>query len=93
MSWRLSDTLTKEFCIEAIQGAINRYGRPKIFNSDQSCQITSLEFTDMLKDNDIKISMDGKGCWRDNVFIERLRRSVKYEKVYLYAYDCVNDAK
>lgn len=89
----LSNTLSTDFCIEAVQEAINRYGRPEIFNTDQGCQFTSLEFTGMLKDNDIKISMDDKGCWRDNVFVERLWRSVKYEEVYLYAYDSVNDAK
>ena len=93
LSWRLSNTLTTDFCIEAVQEAINRYGRPEIFNTDQGCQFTSLEFTGLLKDNNIKISMDGKGCWRDNVFVERLWRSVKYEEVYLYAYDSVNDAK
>lgn len=73
--------------------AINRYGAPAIFNTDQGCQFTSLDFTGMLKDNGIQISMDGKGCWRDNVFVERLWRNVKYEEVYLYAYDCVNDTK
>lgn len=93
LSRRLSNTLSTDFCIEAVQEAINRYGRPEIFNTDQGCQFTSLEFTGMLKDNDIKISMDGKGFWRDNVFVERLWRSVKYEEVYLYAYDSVNDAK
>ena len=93
LSWRLSNTLTTDFCIEAVQEAINRYGKPEIFNTDQGCQFTSLEFTGMLKDNHIKISMDGKGCWRDNVFVERLWRSVKYEEVYLHAYDSVNDAK
>ena len=93
LSWRLSNTLTTDFCIEAVQEAINRYGKPEIFNTDQGCQFTSLEFTGMLKDNNIKISMDGKGCWRDNVFVERLWRSVKYEEVYLHAYDSVNDAK
>ena len=72
--------------------AINRYGRPEIFNTDQDCQFISLELTDMLKNDDIKISMDGNGCCRDNVFIERLWCSVKYEEVYLYDYDCVNDA-
>jgi len=76
-----------------VQEAINRYGKPEIFNTDQGCQFTSLEFTGLLKDNDIKISMDGKGCWRDNVFVERLWRSVKYEEVYLHAYDSVSAAK
>lgn len=93
LSWRLSNTLTTDFCIEAVQEAMNRYGRPEIFNTDQGYQFTSLEFTGLLKDNGIQISMDGKGCWRDNVFVERLWRSVKYEEVYLYAYNCVNDAK
>ena len=93
LSWRLSNTLTTDFCIEAAQEAINRYGKPEIFNTDQGCQFTSLEFTGLLKDNGIQISMDGKGCWRDNVFVERLWRSVKYEEVYLHAYDSVSDAK
>ena len=93
LSWRLSNTLTTDFCIEVVQEAINRYGKPEIFNTDQGCQFTSLEFTGLLKDNDIKISMDGKGCWRDNVFVERLWRSVKYEEVYLHAYDSVSAAK
>ncbi len=93
LAWRLSNTLTTDFCIEVVQEAINRYGKPEIFNTDQGCQFTSLEFTGLLKDNDIKISMDGKGCWRDNVFVERLWRSVKYEEVYLFAYDSVSAAK
>ena len=93
LSWRVSNTLTTDFCIEAVQEAINRYGKPDIFNTDQGCQFTSMEFTALLKDNSIQISMDGKGCWRDNVFVERLWRSVKYEEVYLHAYDSVSDAK
>ena len=93
LSWRLSNTLTTDFCIEAVQEAINRYGKPEIFNTDQGCQFTSQEFTGLLKDNNIQISMDGKGCWRDNVFVERLWRSVKYEEVYLHAYDTVSNAK
>ena len=93
LSWRVSNTLTTDFCIEAVQEAINRYGLPAIFNTDQGCQFTSMEFTALLKDNSIQISMDGKGCWRDNVFVERLWRSVKYEEVYLHAYDSVSDAK
>lgn len=93
LSWRLSNSLTTDFCIEAVQDAINRYGKPDIFNTDQGCQFTSIEFTGLLKDNGIQISMDGKGCWRDNVFVERLWRSVKYEEVYLHAYDSVSDAK
>jgi putative transposase len=89
----LSNTLTTDFCIEAVQEAIARYGCPDIFNTDQGSQFTSLEFTGLLKDNGIKISMDGKGCWRDNVFVERLWKSVKYEEVYLKAYDSVTHAK
>jgi putative transposase len=73
--------------------AIHRYGTPEIFNTDQGSQFTSTDFTTLLRDNGIKISMDGKGCWRDNVFVERLWRSVKYEEVYLYAYDSVSQAK
>lgn len=93
LSWRLSNTLTTDFCIEAVQEAIHRYGTPDIFNTDQGCQFTSLEFTQLLKDNDISISMDGKGCWRDNVFVERLWKSIKYEEVYLRAYETVNVAR
>ena len=93
LSWRLSNTLTTDFCVEAVQEAMARYGRPDIFNTDQGSQFTSTEFTGLLKDNDIRISMDGKGCWRDNVFVERLWKSVKYEEVYLKAYDSVADAK
>jgi len=93
LSWRVSNTLTTDFCIEAVQEAINRYGKPDIFNTDQGCQFTSMEFTGLLKQNNIAISMDGKGCWRDNVFVERLWRSVKYEEVYLHAYDSVSAAK
>ena len=93
LSWRVSNTLTTDFCIDAVQEAINRYGKPNIFNTDQGCQFTSMEFTELLKQNSIAISMDGKGCWRDNVFVERLWRSVKYEEVYLHAYDSVSEAK
>lgn len=93
LAWRLSNTLTTDFCIEAVQEAMARYGKPEIFNTDQGSQFTSLEFTGLLKDNGIQISMDGKGCWRDNVFVERLWRSVKYEEVYLHAYDSVAAAK
>jgi len=93
LAWRLSNTLTTDFCIEAVQEAIARYGCPDIFNTDQGSQFTSLEFTGLLAKNGIKISMDGKGCWRDNVFVERLWRSVKYEEVYLKAYDSVTQAK
>lgn len=90
LSWRLSNTLTTDFCIEAVQEAIARYGAPEIFNTDQGCQFTSLEFTQLLKEHGIAISMDGKGCWRDNVFVERLWKSIKYEDVYLRAYETVS---
>jgi putative transposase len=93
LSWRLSNTLTTDFCIEAVQEAIMRYGVPEIFNTDQGSQFTSQEFTQLLKDHGIAISMDGKGCWRDNVFVERLWKSIKYEEVYLRAYESVSAAK
>ena len=93
LSWRLSNTLTADYCVEAVAEAIAHYGKPEIFNTDQGSQFTGLEFTDLLKGNGIRISMDGKGCWRDNVFVERLWRSVKYEEVYLHAYDTVSAAK
>ena len=89
----LSNTLTTDFCLDAVQEAITRYGTPAIFNTDPGCQFTSLEFTGRLTDHGIQISMDGKGCWHDNVFVERLWKSVKYEEVYLHAYDTVNDAQ
>ena len=93
LAWRLSNTLTTDFCIEALEEAITRYGTPEIFNTDQGSQFTSAEFTGILKENGIRISMDGKGCWRDNVFVERLWRTIKYEEVYLKAYDSVSHAK
>jgi putative transposase len=93
LSWRLSNTLTTDFCIEAVQEAIMRYGVPEIFNTDQGSQFTSQEFTQLLKDHGIAITMDGKGCWRDNVFVERLWKSIKYEEVYLRAYESVSAAK
>ena len=93
LSWRLSNTLTTDFCLEAVEEAFLRYGKPKIFNTDQGSQFTSQEFTRLLKEQGIAISMDGKGCWRDNVFVERLWKSIKYEEVYLHAYDTMNDAR
>ena len=91
LAWRLSNTLTTDFCVDAVQEAITRYGTPEIFNTDQGCQFTSRAFTGLLNDHGIQISMDGTGRWRDNVFVERLWRSLKYEEVYLHAYepDCV----
>jgi putative transposase len=85
--------MDRAFCIEAVEAALARYGKPKIFNTDQGSQFTSADFTGLLLDAKIKISMDGKGAWRDNVFVERLWRSVKYEEVYLHAYDSVAEAR
>ena len=93
LSWRVSITMDVQFCLDAVQEAIDKYGTPEIFNTDQGSQFTSLAFTDLLKANGIRISMDGKGCWRDNVFVERLWRTIKYEEVYLRAYDTVSQAK
>jgi len=93
LSWRLSNSLDTAPCIEALDEALTHYGSPEIFNSDQGCQFTSEGFTDVLKAHGIQISMDGKGRWVDNVFIERLWRSLKYEEVYLKAYDSVAQAK
>jgi putative transposase len=87
LSWRVSNTLDTEFCIEALEEALRRFGAPEIFNTDQGSQFTSEAFTGVLKDHGIAISMDGKGRWVDNVFVERLWRSVKYEDVYLRAYE------
>ena len=81
LSWRLSNTLDTSFCIDAVEEAIALYGTPQLFNTEQGSQFTSDDFTDMLKERGIKISMDGRGRWMDNVFIERLWRSVKYEDV------------
>jgi len=93
LAWRVSITMEVDFCIEAVDEAIARHGKPEIFNTDQGSQFTSAAFTGLLADNAIRISMDGKGAWRDNVFVERLWRSVKYEEVYLKAYDSVAEAR
>jgi len=93
LSHRVSISMSTDFCLEALEEAIAKYGRPEIFNTDQGSQFTSAEFTGVLKANEIRISMDGKGRWVDNVFVERLWRSVKYEHVYLHAYESVNEAK
>jgi putative transposase len=93
LAWRLSITMEVDFCIEAVEEALATYGRPEIFNTDQGSQFTSAAFTGLLLENKIAISMDGRGSWRDNVFVERLWRSVKYEEVYLRAYDSVGDAR
>jgi putative transposase len=84
LAWRLSNTLTTDFCLDAVQEAVVRYGTPEIFNPDQGCQFTSQEFTGLLTHHGIQASMDGKGCWRDNVFVERLWKRIKYEEVYLH---------
>uniref|UniRef100_UPI003BADB070 IS3 family transposase n=1 Tax=Escherichia coli TaxID=562 RepID=UPI003BADB070 len=93
LSWRLSITMEAAFCIEAVEEALARHGRPEIFNTDQGSQFTSIDFTAVLKRSQIAISMDGKGAWRDNVFVERLWRSIKYEEVYLHAYKTVSEAR
>ncbi len=93
LSWWLSITMETEFCAEALEEALAHHGKPEIFNTDQGSQFTSAAFTGVLLNADIAISMDGKGSWRDNVFVERLWRSVKYEEVYLRAYDTVSDAR
>ena len=93
LSWRLSITMDTAFCLEAVEEAIARYGKPDIFNTDQGSQFTSADFTGLLAQHKIAISMDGKGAWRDNVFVERLWRSVKYEEVYLKAYETVSVAR
>ena len=93
LSWRLSNTLETTFCLEAVQEALTHYGRPEIFNTDQGSQFTSEDFTGVLLKQGIKISMDGKGRCIDNVFVERLWRSLKYEEVYLYAYDSMQEAR
>jgi len=93
LAWRVSITMEADFCIEAVEEALARNGKPEIFNTDQGSQFTSLPFTGLLLQHGIAISMDGRGAWRDNVFVERLWRSVKYEEVYLRAYDSVAAAR
>lgn len=93
LAWRVSISMETSFCLDAVEDALHRYDKPEIFNTDQGSQFTSRDFTDLLKDNGIAISMDGRGSWRDNVFVERLWKSVKYEEVYLHAYDSVSHAK
>ena len=87
LSWRISNTMDSDFCVEALEEALSRYGPPEIFNTDQGAQFTADAFTRVLKDHHVAISMDGKGRWIDNVFVERLWRSVKYEDIYLRAYE------
>jgi len=93
LSWRVSVSMDADFCIEAVEEALENYGKPEIFNTDQGSQFTSEAFTSLLLRHEIEISMDGKGAWRDNIFVERLWRSVKYEEVYIRAYDTVAAAR
>jgi putative transposase len=93
LAWRVSITLEADFCIESVQEALARHGTPEIFNTDQGSQFTSMEFIKVLTGRGIKISMDGKGAWRDNVFVERLWRTIKYEEVYLRACSNVPEAR
>ena len=93
LSWRLSITMEAAFCVETLEDALARYGKPDIFNTDQGSQFTGAAFTGLLASHGIAMSMDGKGAWRDNVFVERLWRSVKYEEVYLRAYETVGEAR
>src|SRR6266481_4471199 len=93
LAWRVSITMEVDFCIKAVEEAMAKHGKPEIFNTDQGSQFTSTAFTGLLADNGVAISMDGKGAWRDNVFVERLWRSVKYEEVYLRAYGSVAEAR
>ena len=93
LAWRLSNTMDAAFCTAALEEALARFGKPDIFNTDQGSQFTSLAFTKVLNDAGIRISMDGRGCWMDNVFIERLWRSVKYECIYLHAFETGSEAR
>ena len=93
LAWRVSNTMEAEFCVETLEDALASHDKPEIFNSDQGSQFTGTAFTGVLINNEIKISMDGRGAWRDNVFVERLWRTVKYEEVYLRAYDDVPQAR
>ena len=93
LAWRLSNTMDAGFCVAALEEALARFGRPEIFNTDQGSQFTSLAFTSVLRDAKVRISMDGRGRWMDNVFIERLWRSLKYECVYLHAFETGSDLR
>lgn len=92
LAWRTSNTLTADFCVEALKEALARYGAPQIFNTDQGAQFTSTDFTEVLEAAGVRISMDGKGRWVDNVFVERLWRNLKYEDIYLKAYGSIAEA-
>jgi len=92
LAWRLSNTMTVDFCLDALEAAIRDCGRPTMLNTDQGSQFTGTAFVGLVQQHGIQLSMDGKGSWRDNLFIERLWKSVKYEEVYLHAYDSVTEA-
>jgi putative transposase len=93
LAWRLSNSMDTSFCVEALEEALRRFGPPQIFNTDQGSQFTSKDFTDVLKDAGVKISMDGKGRWMDNIFIERLWRTLKYECIYLHAFETGSETR
>ena len=93
LSWRLSNTLDTDFCVAALEEALSKYGKPAIFNTDQGCQFTGLQFTQTLKDAGVRISMDSKGRWMDNIMIERLWRSLKYECIYLHAFETGSETR
>jgi putative transposase len=93
LAWRLSNTMTVDFCLDALEAAIRDFGPPGILNTDQGRQFTGTAFVGLVQQHGIQLSMDGKGAWRDNLFIERLWKSVKYEEVYLHAYDSVTEAR
>jgi putative transposase len=93
LAWRLSNTLTTDCCLDALEAAIRECGRPAMLNTDQGSQFTSTAFVTMVQQHGIQLSMDGKGAWRDNLFVERLWKSVKYEEVYLHAYASASEAQ
>ena len=93
LAWRLSNTMTVDFCLDALDSAIRDFGLPEILNTDQGSQFTGTAFVGMVQSHGLQLSMDGKGAWRDNLFVERLWKSVKYEEVYLHAYDSVTEAR
>ncbi len=93
LSWGLSNTMDTDFCVSALEQALAKYGKPDIFNTDQDSQFTSFAFTSVLHENGIRISMSGRGRWQDNVFIERLWRSLKYECVHLQAFETGSEAR
>ncbi|MBK6355710.1 MAG: IS3 family transposase [Betaproteobacteria bacterium] len=93
LAWRLSNSLTADPCVDALEEAIMKYGKPEIMNTDQGSQFTSSAFIGLLQEHTIQVSMDGKGCWRDNVFVERLWKSVKYEEIYLHGYETVSEVR